>query len=100
MLQQRQSDYEVAIAGFESQRETALFECLQAHHKAAAALAQQDRLLRVAQGSLKRLLGSLTVEENQEQAPAEDDDLSQLVVIASQAGRPPRRRATAAYGGR
>lgn len=85
VIQQRQSEYEVATAGFEGQRETALFESLHAHHKAAADLAQQDRLLRVAQGKLKRLLGSLAVEEQQETAA--DDDLSQLVVIAAQAGR-------------
>jgi RND family efflux transporter MFP subunit len=87
VIQQRQSDFEVAAAGFESQRETSLFESQQARDKAAAALAQQDRLLRVAQGKLKRLLGSLTVEEVQEQEPAPDDDLSQLVVVASQSGR-------------
>jgi RND family efflux transporter MFP subunit len=87
VIQQRQSDYEVAAAGFESQRETTLFESQQARDKAAAALSQEDRLLRVAQGRLKRLLGSLTVEEKQEQTPAQSDDLSQLVVVAAQAGR-------------
>ena len=85
VVQQRQSDFEVAAAGFESQRETTLFESRQARDTAAAALAQQDRLLRVAQGKLKRLLGSLAVDEKQEAAP--DGDLSQLVVVASQSGR-------------
>jgi multidrug efflux pump subunit AcrA (membrane-fusion protein) len=90
VIQQRQSDYEVAAAGFESQRETTLFESQQARVMAAAALGQKDRLLRVAQGRLKRLLGSLTVEEKQEkqeQTPSQSDDLSQLVVVAAQAGR-------------
>jgi cobalt-zinc-cadmium efflux system membrane fusion protein len=83
LLQQRRSEAEVAAAGFGSERETSLFECLQARDKAAAAVSQAERQLRIAEGRVKSLLGSLTVEE-----PMSDmDDLSQLRVVAAQEGR-------------
>lgn len=86
LIQQRQSDYEVAVAAFDGQRETTLFECKQQRDKAAAELAQQTRLLKVAEGRLRQLLGSLAVEESpNDETPQEN--LSRLVVVAAQGGR-------------
>jgi RND family efflux transporter MFP subunit len=82
LVQQRQSEAEVARAGFEAQRETTVFECLQARDKAAAELAHAQRLLNVAEGRLRTLLGSHRVRE-----PGEGEPLSDFTLLAAQAGR-------------
>lgn len=83
LMQQRRSEAEVAGAGFESERETSLFECLQTRDKAAATVAQAERQLRITEGRVKTMLGSLAVAEPMTAM----DDLSRLVVVAAQDGR-------------
>lgn len=83
VVEQRASDVEVATAGFESQQETTLFECLQNRARAAAKVAQSERHLKIATGRLRSLLGSLAVTENTD----ENADISDLIVVAPRDGR-------------